>query len=184
MSINLSCDFVLTRALFYEYSAGLSKHYKTVQHAYCAVFAVFFGILTVAYWKASVTASAVTAVLSIMCLVSIFWGYRLNAKMNYERLEYIHKGAPHIHVAFSEHNIANSSDINCSTISYEAINRIFETKQLVVLVIENEKCGHQSVIVQKEKLCGGTSEALLEYLNGKCVNIRIPKIFDFIKKPR
>ena len=184
MKKEFTCEFVLDRPLYYEYAAGLARSYKKLQYVYAAVFAAFFAVLAAAYFRASLTASLVCTLIAALCAASIAFGDRFTARMNFSRLLYLHGGEPQISVSFDAQRISNSARVAHGTIAYRQINRILETKRLLILVIEDVRQGHKGVIVAKAALHGGTVEELKRFLKARCVNLRRQGVWDFARFPR
>ena len=96
-------------------------------------------------------------------------------KQNYKRMLVQHGGQePHYLQTFGEDGITflNMTRDSKQTYGYYMIRKIAETKNLFVLIMEQELL----LVVDKRTLEGGTREQLLDYLYSKCGNLKKKKL--------
>ena len=102
--------------------------------------------------------------------------YEIYGKRYYKRLVVENGGAEPKYVqTFDENgiNFLNVIQDSKRTYSYSAIRRIGETKNLLLLIMEQELI----LVVDKRTLEGGTSEELIDYLFVKCANLKKKKLY-------
>ncbi len=102
--------------------------------------------------------------------------YEIYSKRYYKRLVVENGGAePKFMQTFDENGITflNVTQDSKRTYSYGAIRRIGETKNLLLLIMEQQLI----LVVDKRTLEGGTSEELIKYLFFKCVNLKKKKLY-------
>ena len=102
--------------------------------------------------------------------------YEIYGKRYYKRLVVENGGAEPKYVqTFDENgiNFLNVIQDSKRTYSYSAVRRIGETKNLLLLIMEQELI----LVVDKRTLEGGTSEELIDYLFVKCANLKKKKLY-------
>lgn len=125
----------MTKDLFYEYQKKFFQVTPFFRRVTTALFAVFWTVVGFAYLDRMVILSIVLFIFSLLCIVSVFKGYLWTAWMEYINLHAAHRGDPRFEVRFFEDHIENDTQNSKSTLSYEKITQILQTKRLIILIV-------------------------------------------------